>query len=410
MDTKYKKIIAAVCIVGLLAFIYPHIIHASYQYSRAITIQGSQVPSTQTNFTVLVCANGASPCNTSVSGLNQTGAGAHVANANGDDIIFTSDSSCTSKLNWEMEDYVPSTGEMEAWVLIPSLTTSNQTMYMCYGNSAISTFQGGATGSAWDSNYGGVYHLPNGSSLSANDSTSNGNNGTVVGSVPATSGQIDGAGSFSGSSSNYIDIGNSSTLTNATAFTISTWIYITAYPSVAGIIFARDNSTSGQRGYDLDIDPAGKPSISIFQATDAESNIQGGSTMSLNTWYYVTMTYQYVSSGSSILTDYINGVGNDSVSTANGPDQTPTNDTYIGKRQYSGFDNPFTGSIDEVRFSNIVRSADWIKTEYNNQSSPSTFETFGSEIAVPVIGSTHQFTFNNNHTALFTGSHTFILQ
>jgi hypothetical protein len=43
----------------------------------------------------------------------------------------------------------------------------------------------------------------------------------------------------------------------------------------------------------------------------------------------------------------------------------------------SGFGK--TGDIDEFRISTLVRSADWIKTEYNNQSSPSTFETFGSE-------------------------------
>ena len=30
------------------------------------------------------------------------------------------------------------------------------------------------------------------------------------------------------------------------------------------------------------------------------------------------------------------------------------------------------GSIDEVKISNTVRSADWILTEYNNQNSPST--------------------------------------
>ncbi len=39
----------------------------------------------------------------------------------------------------------------------------------------------------------------------------------------------------------------------------------------------------------------------------------------------------------------------------------------------------FPGSIDEVRISNSVRSADWIATEYNNQSSSSTFYALSSE-------------------------------
>jgi hypothetical protein len=37
--------------------------------------------------------------------------------------------------------------------------------------------------------------------------------------------------------------------------------------------------------------------------------------------------------------------------------------------------------LDEVRTSTTARSADWIKTVYNNQSSPSTFYTPGAESA-----------------------------
>ena len=41
----------------------------------------------------------------------------------------------------------------------------------------------------------------------------------------------------------------------------------------------------------------------------------------------------------------------------------------------------FPGSVDEARISNVARSADWVMTEYNNQSSPSTFYTLGAENA-----------------------------
>lgn len=36
------------------------------------------------------------------------------------------------------------------------------------------------------------------------------------------------------------------------------------------------------------------------------------------------------------------------------------------------------GSLDEIRLSNVARSASWITAEYNNQSSPSTFYSVGS--------------------------------
>jgi hypothetical protein len=39
----------------------------------------------------------------------------------------------------------------------------------------------------------------------------------------------------------------------------------------------------------------------------------------------------------------------------------------------------FVGTIDEVRIANTALSSSWINTEYNNQSSPSTFYSIGTE-------------------------------
>ncbi len=40
----------------------------------------------------------------------------------------------------------------------------------------------------------------------------------------------------------------------------------------------------------------------------------------------------------------------------------------------------FSGSFDELRISDKVRSDGWLRTEYNNQGSPSTFYSIGSEV------------------------------
>jgi hypothetical protein len=42
--------------------------------------------------------------------------------------------------------------------------------------------------------------------------------------------------------------------------------------------------------------------------------------------------------------------------------------------------------VDEARVSNIARSADWISTEYNNQSSPNTFYTISGQDPVSISG------------------------
>jgi len=45
---------------------------------------------------------------------------------------------------------------------------------------------------------------------------------------------------------------------------------------------------------------------------------------------------------------------------------------------YGGSGEYFGGTLDEMRISSTALSADWITTEYNNQSSTSTFYSVGS--------------------------------
>jgi hypothetical protein len=52
----------------------------------------------------------------------------------------------------------------------------------------------------------------------------------------------------------------------------------------------------------------------------------------------------------------------------------PTGATYIAAANGARF---FLGTMDEFRISKTARSADWLKTEYNNQSSPSSFYILG---------------------------------
>ena len=61
-----------------------------------------------------------------------------------------------------------------------------------------------------------------------------------------------------------------------------------------------------------------------------------------------------------------------------GPLQVTLNACTIGS-YIDGASDIMLGSLDEIRVSNTVRSADWIATEYNNQSSPATFYTLGGE-------------------------------
>src|SRR3974390_969201 len=102
-----------------------------YANRRAVTIDHTKVPnSDQSNFPVLF--SGTYPY------LATTSNGGGVTNANGYDIVFTSDAGGSSALAFERESYNASTGAVSFWVKIPTVShTSDTVFYVFYGNSSV---------------------------------------------------------------------------------------------------------------------------------------------------------------------------------------------------------------------------------------------------------------------------------
>jgi hypothetical protein len=159
-----------------------------FAYHKSITVQSGQVSNGPlTNFPMLVSMTDPN--------LATTAYGGHVASYNAGtndpwDIVFLAldDTTCggtgTSpcKLNHEIETYVASTGQLVAWVGLPSINNGT-VIYMYYGNSCMPSSTQNASG-VWDSNYKGVWHLKEtgtGVSGEYKDSTSSGDNGTLTG-------------------------------------------------------------------------------------------------------------------------------------------------------------------------------------------------------------------------------------
>jgi hypothetical protein len=135
-----------------------------FSYRRPITITDAMTPAscgaTISDFPVLVSIS-------NDANLKTTANGGHVENPDGYDIIFRAEDSaiCTDSgnpapctLDHEVEKYDGSTGTLVAWVRIPTLHTSGDTIYMYYDNPAITTPTANRTG-VWNSGYKGVWHL-----------------------------------------------------------------------------------------------------------------------------------------------------------------------------------------------------------------------------------------------------------
>lgn len=331
----------------------------AYTYSRTVTINHLLVPNTnQADFPVLVSGT--------YSYLATVGNGGHVQNASGYDIGFFTNSNCsTGKMKWETEKYTAASGIVSYWVKVASLLTASDTVfYMCYGDSGITTDQSDKT-NVWDADYKIVSHLADGTTLSGTDSTSNAYDGTVT-AATATTGLIDGAGLFA-QNGTYVSYPNN-TDTQSTTFTASAWVYETGDPNSANgeAIFGK---WSGGGGWMLFIGGAssGLNSINVYTGV---TPFASGAILAENSWSFITVTYD-----TSTIKVYVNGnvpaVGSGSMFAVS---------ALVELSRYSASANTgVTGKIDEFRFSNIVRTADWITTEYNNQSAPSSFYALGAE-------------------------------
>jgi hypothetical protein len=338
-----------------------------YTTMRSITINYTQVPNTdQTNFPVLI-----SLAANTYGDLKTVANGGSVTNANGYDIIFTSDAGGTQPLAYERESYSGTTGAMIDWVNVPTVShTANTVIYLFYGNSSVSTDQSNASGT-WDSNYVGVWHLPNGTTLSGNDSTSNANNGVITGAT-ATAGEIDGGAALSGSSQ-YITVGNGSSLEVTGNLTIEAWIHPTDFSNYDEIL----GKTAGSGGnipapYDFYLAAGGGTPEFYSGNGSGYSNVSGSSAPITGAWSHIAVTML-----GSTVTHYLNGANNGS-GTENATPGDGGTAAIIGSRTDKF--TMFKGGMDEVRVSKIARSADWIATEYNNQSSPSTFYSVGTAV------------------------------
>src|SRR5579859_3760294 len=339
-----------------------------YAYRRAITIDHTKVPNTdQSNFPILITGT--------YSYLATIPNGGDVTSSNGYDITFTSDAAGTTTLAFEREAYSAADGTVTFWIKIPTLShTSDTSIYMFYGNGAVSTDSSNKT-AVWDSNFAGVWHLPNGTTLSAADSTSNANNGTIS-NATATASVIDGGAAFSGSSQ-YINAGNGSSVQiTGSAITVDTWLKTSeSNPSLYERIIAKEIAGNNDPWitYCLcRIAGTNHVGFGVSHAT-AGSNVGANSAYSLTmgTWTHVVGTYD----GSSIKI-YFNGVLDTTVSETGNIGSTSQPLVFGGDTAANT--EYFDGALDEVRISNTARSADWIVTEYNNESSPSTFSTIGA--------------------------------
>lgn len=334
---------------------------------RAITINHAQVAGSLTNFPIAIKFSNDSDL-------------ASNAKSDGSDIVFTS-SDGISKLYHEIETYTSAQGNLIAWVTIPSLnTTTDVVIYMYYGNSG-SMNQQQAT-SVWDTNYKAVYHFKEGTGTSVAESTTNNYTGTANGSpnwlTGVNSSPLGNSLHFNGSP-DYVTNSSFSWPTGGN-ITVSYWNYnTTAETTVGGAAFGFSNTDNPNRVHaHSPWQPDGNLYWDYGDSTTT-GRISTPYTIYYDKWTYITLVSS--GTGNTFKAIYLNGVLANSAASSTGPLIALTG-LDIARSVTTSTDYE-KGAIDEMRISNTIRSAQWIQTEYQNQSNPTSFLNIAAAEARP---------------------------
>lgn len=337
---------------------------------KEITLDHTQVPSTLTNFPVLI--NLSSDADLAADALN-----------NGNDIAFFN--ATDVQLNHEIELFNGTTGQLVAWVNITSLAhDADTTIKMYYGDADIGASAENVAGT-WDSDFLLVYHC-NDNDGGLTDSTSNNNDATEgtnapdaddyeVASIAGYCVSPDGQGNDGDSEGWNISTGIMTHADWEAGYTISCWSSLATRDQGNYYIASFNANSAISVRYD-EFDTT-KDEIEVVVANTAGTTyLEDATDVTVGTWDFSVHRYN----GSDIFLN-VDDHSEKTDSSADLNDNDGTNDFCKNLNDYWGMDG---GKVDELRISGISRSDDWIKTEYNSinnatQGDANCFFSLGSE-------------------------------
>ncbi|MHA2404949.1 MAG: LamG-like jellyroll fold domain-containing protein, partial [Candidatus Kariarchaeaceae archaeon] len=303
--------------------------------------------------------------------------------ADASDLLFITNG---TKLAHEIERFTQNSthGELTAWVKIPELLSSEDTIIsMYFGNSEIFDQENPLV--VWDSNYMGVWHLSDDPTGTIYDSTINDNDGSSGGSMTPSDKVLAKIGEgidFDGSN-DYIAFPDP---LSTETMTISCWVYLDAASADWITVAMRSDGISWfDWQFYARASDAEQANHAVFRTVyPGSSEVDSDVILSTGAWYYLVGEHngthnQFFTNGSVSDTDTESGSVGDSSS-----------DVWIGGNEIWG--EYLNGRLDEFRVSNIARSSDWIATQYNNQKDTSDFYSIGTTSISPEIeGSSYGF-------------------
>jgi|GEM_PF-3013568 len=279
------------------------------------------------------------------------------AKTGGADLRFTKGDN-TTRLPHQIESWNATTKTAAIWVLVDTVKANlnNQTLRMHWGNSAAADSSSGAQVFKTSGGFQAVWHM-NGTT-DETDATTNGITATAVVTPAPATGMVGAARQFTGTEY-FRATGSASGPLNfpyESNFTISAWINPVDLVAHGVIVSKHDLD------YALKLDQNNQ--LEFFEFNGSWNAVN--SPTNPNEWIHAVG----VQNGANAAL-YVNGVlVNDAIiATSGGGSRNEAVDLTIGAEPTSNtaVRRFFIGLIDELRMSNVSRSADWAKVDYATQ-------------------------------------------
>lgn len=296
------------------------------------------------------------------------------------DVYFTDNTG--AQVPFEITAWSRASGVLQAWVRAPHITpaaaNAANVYYLRFGGPPPAKTYTGAD--VFDNGFAAVWHLDAAAATVA-DATGHAN-GTVGGTPPgATTGQLGGALVWA-SSSTQITFANP--ITGGGSSTITAWVNqqtIAATQYANTIVVLGMPMPHQSRWFYSSYGGGGNGVAAGLYGDDDTTN----TVISTGMWHKLDWVVDVTAGGASS-TLYVDG---QVVSTKNFAMKPNTaSGGIIGNASAAYLPTSstqtmsFNGSLDELRLSSVVRSPQWLATEYANQKSPGSFYTVGTAQAL----------------------------
>lgn len=300
--------------------------------------------------------------------------GGDVIRADGFDIYFSSDPAGSLRLAHEVELYDAATGALLAWVKLPTLTATT-VVYLHYGSTEITASQE-AVADVWSGGYELVLHL-DGSTDSTGKATGV---DSQVTSTPAT--PLDRGQQYDGSDDRVLVTSTAANDIFVGGGTAEGWFFAESYGENG---FGRLFDKGHTNGWSMAINDgnATKTLAFVHGAAGGDFGEWNGpsNAIDLNTWHHAAIVYDR-SDTANLPVMYVDGEPLANIDVFDPPTGTMDSDAaamlVVGNRQAN--DRTFDGQIDELRLSSTARSADWMRTQFQNQLDPVAFYEIGDPL------------------------------